>query len=265
MPHLREALQSIPFSCCLRRLPARKSKQHVLKRCSENRPCVHPPPFCPQLTLCLLISSSGALLEGPSPPSFWRHKELEIKIFLFCAPSYEKWEPFWFTEWHSGLGRANTQDPNSPVYGGQRSGPFCTGALGEWALDTEYSHPLLALRLSREKRSHLNVRIINTGSSADVSQHPLAGLRLGAGKWSNWLQEPKEIVHEGMCSGRKVSSCPSAKVFCPGEKVWQGWHMFGCPSASCDHPSHPGWLCVVVSPVGFVSCPKSMKERAGKL
>lgn len=98
MPHLREALQSIPFSCCLRRLPARKSKQHVLKRCSENRPCVHPPPFCPQLTLCLLISSSGALLEGPSPPSFWRHKELEIKIFLFCAPSYEKWEPFWFTE-----------------------------------------------------------------------------------------------------------------------------------------------------------------------
>lgn len=125
MSHLREALQSILFSCCLRRLPARKSKQHVLKHCSENRPCVHPPPFCPQLTLCLLISSSGALLEGPSPPSFWRHKELEIKIFLFCAPSYEKWEPFWFTEWHSGLGRANTQDPNSPV---------CVGWSAKWSL-----------------------------------------------------------------------------------------------------------------------------------
>ena len=98
MSHLREALQSILFSCCLRRLPAHKSKQQVLKHCRKNHPRVQPPPFCPQLPLCLLISSSDALLEGPSPPSFWRHKELEMKIFLFCAPSYEKWEPFSFPE-----------------------------------------------------------------------------------------------------------------------------------------------------------------------
>jgi len=106
MSHLREAIPSILFPCCLRRLLARKHKQQVLKHCGKNHPRVQPP-FCPQLPLCLLISSTSALLEGLSPPSFWRYKMLEIKISLFCDPGYGKWKPFWFPEWHSGMGRAS--------------------------------------------------------------------------------------------------------------------------------------------------------------
>lgn len=110
--HLSDALQGIIFSSCLRISPARKNKQQVLKCCSKNHLHVQPPPFCPQFPLCLLISSSDMLLKDPSPPSFRRHREPGMKISLFCAPRYGKWEPFWFPERQGGLGRASrSQQP----------------------------------------------------------------------------------------------------------------------------------------------------------
>lgn len=95
--HLRKALQTVSLCLLLKQFAStweRAADPEALQQeasvCSAR---AQPPPSCPQLPLCFLISSSSVLLEGPSPPFFWRLKELEMKISLFCAPSYEKWVP----------------------------------------------------------------------------------------------------------------------------------------------------------------------------
>lgn len=120
------------------------------------------------------------------------------------------------------------------------SGPSCTRALREQALGSEHHHPLLALRFSREKEKKGPILTCELS----VSWWPLLGPRLDAENEATDCWEPKEIV----CGWRNVFRQDSVQPsFSQG--VLPQWKVSGCPSASCNHPSQPGYsvllLCVL--------------------
>lgn len=86
-------------------------------------------------------------------------------------------------------------DPNSPVYSGQWRVPPAPEPWWSKHLALSTTTPCWSSGFpekKRKKRSHSNVWII---CSQTLSWRPLLGLRPDAEKWSNWLQEAKEIAN----------------------------------------------------------------------
>lgn len=139
----------------------------------------------------------------------------------------ESGSSFWFPERQGGLRRASRSQ--QPCVQWSVKGPSCTRALREQALGSEHHHPLLLLRLSREKEK-IGPILMWIICSQTVNWRPLLGLRLDAEKWSNWLQEPKEIASgwRNVFRQESVQLSFSQGVF-PQWKLWQGWQHIWLP------------------------------------
>lgn len=212
--------------------------------------------FCPlTLTSGQDLSWRVWRLAPQHPPPSWRHKELKIKISLFYAPSYEKWEPFLFPEWHGGLGRASrSQQPCVGWSVEQFLLHWTRKGISNWLWETPPPQPCSGFQ---EKKCP----ILTCKLSMVLALQPYCGLEQMLENETTDCKNLKKLsVHEGKYPAILQTRCHTLVKMC-GRMAhnWLPPSLLWPPQPACLV------LCWCCGSTGFVSCPKSVKGRADEL